>query len=126
MASAVVRMSCDVRRSADPGKSGRRTRFLLGDPGVLSVCGEVDLSTVEELRRLLRVLAMDSSPTVAVDLAGVTFLSCAGLTPLVEARRQLGRRLQLRAVSPAAERLLRLTELTAYFGLGAPPTAAGR
>ena len=94
------------------------------EPGVLSVCGEVDLSTAEELRWWLQVLAMDATPTVAVDLAGVTFMGCAGLAPLVEARRHLGRRLRLRAASPAVCRLLRLTGLMAYFDLQALPCAA--
>ena len=124
MVPAVMGFSRDVDLSADPGQSGLELRCLLGEPGVLYLCGEVDASIAEELRRWLQVLATDSSPTVAVDLAGVSFISCAGLTPLVEARRHLGQRLHLRAVSPAADMLLRLTGLTAYFGLRAPPTAA--
>ena len=124
MVCAVMGFPRDVHLSADPGQSGLEMRCLLGVPGVLSVGGEVDLSTAEELRQSLHVLAMDLSPTLAVDLAGVTFMSCAGLTPLVEARRHLGQRLHFRAVSPAADMLLRLTGLNAYFGLRAPPTAA--
>lgn len=121
MASAVNRFPHDIDPPAGPGESGLEMRCLIGEPGVLSVCGEVDLSTAEDLRRCLYVLGMDASPTVAVDLASVTFMSCAGLAPLVEARRHLGRRLRLRAASPAVDRLLRLTGLTAYFALHALP-----
>ena len=124
MASAVIGFSRDVRLSAGPGERGLEMRCLLVEPGVLSVCGEVDLSAAEELRRCLHVLARDASATIAVDLAGVTFISCAGLAPLVEARRHLGRRLRLSATSPAVDRLLRLTGLAGYFRLHALPGAA--
>ena len=121
MASVMNRFPQDVHLPAGPGESGLEMLCVLGEPGVLSVRGEVDLSTAEDLRRCLHVLATDASPIVSVDLASVTFMSCAGLAPLVEARRQLGRRLRLRAASPAVHRLLRLTELTAYFALHALP-----
>lgn len=123
MATAVIGSSHDVHLSAGAGEPGLETRCLPGEAGSLSVSGEVDSSTAEQFRRCLHVLAVDSSPTVAVDLAGVTFMSCAGLAPLLEARGHLGRRLRLRGVSPAVGRLLRLTGLTGYFGLPALPGA---
>ena len=123
MGPAVIELYRDVHLSASSGCSGLEIRWM-PDEGVLSVCGEVDLVTAEELRRRLHILAMDASSPVTVDLAGVTFMSCAGLAPLVGARRQLGERLRLGAVSPAVRRLFRLTGLTAYFGLRAPPSAA--
>jgi anti-sigma B factor antagonist len=126
MASAVRDFPHDVDLSAGSDESGPGIWCLLGEPGVLSVCGDVDLSTAEELRRYLQVLARGASGTCVVDLAGVTFMGCAGLAPLVEARRHLGLRLRLRAPSPAVEKLLRATGLTGYFGLRAPPGAARR
>jgi anti-sigma B factor antagonist len=123
MASAVIESPRDIHLSASPVELGPGLRCLLDEPGVLYVCGEVDLWTAEELRTSLHVLAMDSSPIVTIDLASVTFMSCAGLAALVEARRRLGRRLRLRAVSPAVRRMLRLAGLTAYFGVHALPGA---
>lgn len=123
MTTALVR-SHDDHFPAGPDASRPAMRCGLGVPRVLSVCGEVDLSTAEEFRRCLQFLAGDTSATVAVDLAGVTFMSCAGIAPLVEARGHLGPRLHLRAASPAVNRLLRLTGLTGYFRLHAAPGAA--
>ncbi len=124
MASAVSGFSPDIDLAVNSGDSGPEMRCLLDEPGTLSVCGEVDLFTAEKLRWCLHILAMDLSSTVAVDLTDVTFISCAGLAPLVEARRHLGQRLRLHSVSPAVRKLIRLTGLTAYFDLRALPGAA--
>lgn len=99
--------------------AGPRFTLLRGSrgPDRLFVSGEVDLSTTDELRRSLRVLTgPGSSSPVVVDLAGVTFMGCAALTPLLEAKQQCGQRLEFAGVSPAVQRLLRLTGLAAHFG----------
>lgn len=83
---------------------------------VVRVIGEQDFTTGAALRERLKVAAtQDPTGVVVVDLAGVTFMDCAGLRPLREARHQLGPRLQLWAVSRPVLRLLRLTGLTASF-----------
>lgn len=55
------------------------------DAVVLAVRGEVDLSTTSFLENALLAHLYDA-PQVIVDLTGVSFLSAAGLTVLVNAR----------------------------------------
>ena len=87
------------------------------DDGLLVVSGEVDLATVPELRRRLGG-ATTRAPELTVDLSAVTFIDCAGLRPLLEARKRQrvdGGRLVLRSPSWAVVRLLRFTGLLAAF-----------
>jgi anti-anti-sigma factor len=55
-----------------------KTEFKQGDPPVLLVTGELDLSTADELRVALEQ-AVSTDPTVVVDMAGVTFIDVSGL-----------------------------------------------
>jgi len=55
---------------------------------VLSLHGELDLATAPHLTRRLRVLNVLPGP-IQVDLSGLTFVDCAGVRPLLEARRAL-------------------------------------
>ncbi|MFC8718522.1 STAS domain-containing protein [Kitasatospora sp. NPDC057198] len=75
--------------------------------------GEIDADTAPRLRRqLLRGLA--AHPEVVLDLSDVTFMDCAGLRVLVEARGladRKGGRLLLRGVGTPVARLLHLTGL---------------
>jgi anti-sigma B factor antagonist len=87
------------------------------DDGPLVVSGEVDLATVPELRRRLGG-AKTRAPELTVDLSAVTFIDCAGLRPLLEARRRQradGGRLVLMSPSWAVVRLLQFTGLLAAF-----------
>lgn len=81
---------------------------------VLIVTGDLDLATAPGLRALL-VAVPDDVPRVVVDLGGVEYLGCAGLRPLLEARRRFGDRLRLRRVGPAVLRLLELCDLSTSF-----------
>jgi anti-anti-sigma factor len=59
-----------------------RTEYVRGDPPVLQVDGEIDLSTVDQLRAALEdALATDSA--VVVDMAGVTFIDVVGLEAIM-------------------------------------------
>ena len=58
---------------------------------------------------------MSSSGPLVVDLAGVTFMDCAGMRPLLAARRRLGDDLQLRNVPPRIERLFRLAGVHGFL-----------
>jgi anti-anti-sigma factor len=61
---------------------------LSGDPPVLQVDGEIDMSTAEQLRIALEN-ALAADPTVVVDMAGVTFCDAAGLRVLLQAAASL-------------------------------------
>ena len=83
----------------------------------LFVRGEIDLATVPELRRRLG-RASTRGPELVVDLSAVTFMDCAGLHPLLEARRRqraLGGRLLLIGPSWAVVRVLQMTGFLAAF-----------
>jgi len=87
------------------------------DDGLLVVSGEVDLATVPELRRRLGGVRT-RAPELTVDLSAVTFIDCAGLRPLLEARKRQradGGRLVLMSPSWAVVRLLQFTGLLAAF-----------
>ena len=101
-------------------------------PGTVraAVVGEIDLSSSGVLRaRLLNVVSALHPHRIEVDLAGVTFLDCSGLTVLValaQAAARTGCRLRITNPQPIVRRVLDLTGLldvlTAEFDQ-APPVA---
>jgi anti-anti-sigma factor len=81
----------------------------------VSVIGEVDLATVTQLRDRLTVVLHDQAPAVVeVDLAGVSFLDCAGIGALVAVRHlavDAGQRMYVSSPGRMIRRMLELTEL---------------
>jgi anti-anti-sigma factor len=68
----------------------------------VTVVGEVDLATAPTLRdRLLSVLREQSPAVLDVDLAGVIFLDCTGISALIAAVHAGG---QMRGDAPATHR----------------------
>jgi anti-anti-sigma factor len=59
------------------------TTALEGEPPVLRVDGEIDLSTAEQLRTALEE-ALAADPAVVVDMAGVTFVDAAGIRVVLQ------------------------------------------
>jgi len=59
----------------------------LAEAVVLSVRGEVDMSTGPFLQRALLSHLANAAPQVTVDLTGVSFLGAAGLAVLVNVKR---------------------------------------
>lgn len=86
---------------------------------VLRASREMDLATAPGLQAQLRSQAQGSG-NVVVDLSAVTFMDCSALSPLLEARARLGRRLWLQGPSPPVTRLLELTGLLPSFPLVVP------
>ena len=82
---------------------------------VLYVAGEVDSATAPCLRAELAYAGVDPTADVVIDMSGVTFMSCSGLRPLLEAQARLGQRLWLRAIPRPVTRLLDLTHQHATF-----------
>jgi len=91
-----------------------------GVPPVVEICGEIDMQSAPQLRdELLRVLRR-YGPQLALDLAGVTFLDCAGVNVLLATRRRA--RLEegwVRVIqaSPRARRTISFLGLRAAFAL---------
>jgi anti-anti-sigma factor len=93
----------------------------------VAVTGEVDLATAPALReRLLGVLHEQSPDLIDVDLAGVTFLDCAGIGALVavhNAAVQAGRRMRVTRPQPIVRRVLEVTGLLGVFTAPTDPPA---
>jgi anti-sigma B factor antagonist len=95
-----------------------------GSPLVVEIRGEIDIQSAPELRdELLRVIGR-CGPELALDLAGVTFMDCAGLTVLLATRRRAqleeGSVRVIRA-SPRVLRVISLLGLERVFALGRGP-----
>ena len=94
---------------------------------VLTVCGDVDMLTSTQLNDHLLPHMRDTVPQVIVDLAGVGFLTAAGLTVLVNAREAaVAAGVQLRLVASTRPVLLplRITGLDGMFDISPDITHA--
>jgi anti-sigma B factor antagonist len=107
------------------------------EPGyvIVAVAGEVDIATVDRLRKRLSALAADGLPLVA-DLDQVSFIDATGLGALVGAAREAvahGTSLHVICSRPQTRRLFRVTGLDRQIPLahdlaevldtlGRPPT----
>lgn len=99
------------------------TTYPSPDTARAAVVGEVDLATAQVLRdRLLNVLREHPLCVLNVDLSGVSFLDCAGISALVavhNAAVQVGCRVRVTGPRPIVHRILDLTGLLSI--LTAPP-----
>jgi anti-anti-sigma factor len=78
---------------------------------VITVRGEVDLANADGLLLRLLVLAGPATGEIALDLAQVTFMDCAGLRTLIALDhhvRTAGGSMRVTAVSPEVARLFEL------------------
>jgi anti-anti-sigma factor len=91
------------------------TTYPLPDTARVAVVGEVDLATAPVLRdRLLNVLHDQAPAVLDVDLAGVTFLDCTGISALVAVRNaavRTGRQMRVTHTQAIVRRVLDLTGL---------------
>jgi anti-sigma B factor antagonist len=96
---------------------------------VVEIRGEIDIQSAPGLRdELLRVIR-HYGPELALDLAGVTFMDCAGLNVLLATRRRAqleeGSVRVIRA-SPQVLRVISLLGLENVFALGRGAGIGGR
>ena len=98
-----------------------RVAVFPGSPLVVEIRGEIDIQSAPGLRdELLRVIRR-CGPRLDLDLAGVTFMDCAGLNVLLATRRRaLLEQGSVRVVraSPRVRRLISLLGLERVFALG--------
>jgi anti-anti-sigma factor len=97
----------------------------------VAVSGEVDLATAPQLRQVcLAALAQQRPSALCLDLAGVSFLDCAGVSALVGVRiaaREAGCLMWVDNPQPQVGRVLHLTgqaQALARSATGPVPTAA--
>ncbi|MBM2618006.1 STAS domain-containing protein [Actinoplanes sp. LDG1-06] len=95
----------------------------------VTVVGEVDFSNADELAGSVRDAVTEwSPPSVRVDLKSATFIDSTGLGALIEGYRaatEIESRFLVINPSPAFRRVLEVTGLCDFFGLGATVEAGG-
>ena len=98
------------------------TSYPSPDTARVAVFGTVDLATAQVLRDgLLGVLHDEASAVLDVDLAGVDFLDCTGISALVAvhtAAVRTGRQIRVIDPQPIVHRVL---DLTGFLGVLAAP-----
>lgn len=94
-----------------------------GQRSVLRLQGELDVSSRDRLHSAISRALEDHPPLLVVDLSGLSFIDCAGLSVLVGAHKRLagcGHRLLITGAKPAVQRLLHLTGMGTYLHLSNP------
>ena len=92
-------------------------RILDGPDNVVELNGEIDTHTAPSLE--LHLDQVDDAGSVILDLAGVSFISSAGLTAMLTTQSRLaagGGSLAVRNPTPAVERMISLSGLTDLLG----------
>jgi len=90
------------------------------DLGILTVRGELDISTSSRLQQELNDLIDAGTDQVEIDLSGVVFMDSSALSALVAAHDRASRhrqRLTLASPSPACSKVLFITGLDQLFEL---------
>ncbi|MET8050296.1 STAS domain-containing protein [Streptosporangium sp. NPDC005286] len=85
---------------------------------VITVAGELDLATRQELSDCVQETIDACHETVIIDLSGVTFIDACGLSSLIGIKRYAREHdapLLLAGAPPVVLRLLKLTHLEASF-----------
>jgi anti-anti-sigma factor len=104
----------DPPLAAVPARGLAGRRYTTGGCTVLVLSGEIDEASAPELRFALAVAIENRGSTrVVVDLAGVTFMDCAGVGELVRALRRTGwahGSISLAGPSAFVRRVLELTQ----------------
>lgn len=97
-------------------------------PGpVVTISGEIDIQSGPQLRDQLMGSIRRHSARLALDLSGVTFIDCAGISVLLAARRRAqleGGSLRVLRASPCVRRVMALTRLDHVLMPTALPDAA--
>ncbi|MFD3451228.1 STAS domain-containing protein [Streptomyces sp. NPDC058691] len=116
-------------------------QWVVGGTTVVELSGELDLYAGESAGVRLDEASTGPHPDLVVDLRGLSFLDCSGLSVLIRARRRTlerGGSFGLVADNPPVLRLLRLTRTAGVFtvhgdlasalaarGAPGPPAATG-
>ncbi len=89
-----------------------------GDFQVVTVRDQrIDAAVAIRFKDRMREVTATDSPHVVLDLSQVEFVDSSGLGAIVAAMKQLGstRRLDLAGLTPAVERVFRLTRMDTVF-----------
>jgi anti-sigma B factor antagonist len=104
-----------------------RVDVLSAAPLVVGVSGEIDIASAPTLRDEMLGAIRRHGARLALDLSGVTFMDCAGISALLAAHRHArldGGWVRVARASRRARKILMLTGLHREFALAGPETAA--
>jgi anti-sigma B factor antagonist len=88
-----------------------RVAVCSGSPLVVEIRGEIDIQSAPGLRDELLQVIRRYGPQVTLDLAGVTFMDCAGVNVLLATRRRAQLEEGSVRVVRASPRVLRMISL---------------
>jgi anti-anti-sigma factor len=89
-----------------------------GDSVVISLCGELDLATADDLARVICDVEETEIGRIVIDLSDLAFVGCAGLTALLDAKsRNNGRLAFAPSHHDAVMRVLTMTRADEALGL---------
>lgn|SRR5512146_2792512 len=86
--SPIVRSPERPRALAAGGAFDLQVAIHPGAPAVAEISGEVDIASASWLHEALLLAIRRHGPAICVDLQGVTFLDCSGVSVLLTARRR--------------------------------------
>ncbi|MFJ3235952.1 STAS domain-containing protein [Streptomyces sp. NPDC086787] len=113
------------RRPATADRQLQNLVITMSPPGervLVTISGELDITTERAVESTLRKALSDNSRAVDLDLTEVSFCDCSGLRALMAARHRaldLGRTMTIRAAGIPVQRLLNITGAETLFTL--PP-----
>jgi anti-sigma B factor antagonist len=90
---------------------------------VVRLQGELDVSNRDDLRQAINSVLERHPAILVVDLSGLNFTDCAGLSVLIWAHKRLagrGHQLVITGVNPIVRRLVNLAHLDTYLHLSTP------
>jgi len=98
-----------------------------GRRSLLLVQGELDLCTRDRLRRAISNALKRRPSVLVVDLSGLDFIDCSGLSVLVWAHKRLAeqdRQLLITGSTPTVRRVICLAGVDTYLHLSTPEALA--
>lgn len=105
--------------SENPGFPDTESLDVTIKPGpIVAVSGEIDIQSGPQLRDQLLGIIRRHGTRLALDLSGVTFIDCAGISVLLATRRRAqleGGSLRVLRASPYVRRIFALTHLDAVL-----------
>jgi anti-sigma B factor antagonist len=90
---------------------------------VVRLQGELDVSNRDRLRQAINSVLERHPAILVVDLSGLNFTDCAGLSVLIWAYKRLagrGHQLVISGANPIVRRLVNLADLDTYLHLSTP------
>src|SRR3954469_8571944 len=118
----------DRRDMTGDRRAGALSLSVVDDAGCQTIVlrGELDAVSAPQVRRALQEAARSASRRVELDLRGLTFLDCAGLSSILEAVPALGQRLSIHPGPPRVQRVVAVLGLATTLPFVGAPEALER